>query len=239
MKPLRSVTIVAALCAIAVFVRLGLWQVARLGEKRAANAGLRAALAAAPLELDGALPQLEALRARRVLVQGVYDTTRRVMLSDSWRGDSAGVELVMPLRLAGGGVILVDRGWLPAADAIDGHAERVPSAGPQRVLALAEPLARGAKAAAWTALARPGGASVFSARALDADTVAARVPGAMASYTLRALPAPGEPATPLREVPAPLNESMHLGYAIQWFAMAGIVAAGSLVAMFRARKRDS
>lgn len=239
MKGLRVVTAVAAVAAIAVFVRLGLWQVSRLGEKRAANATLRAALAAPPLALGAALPDLPAIRARRVLAEGVYDTTRVLLLSDRWRGDSAGVELVTPLRLAGGGVVLVDRGWLRSSDAIDARSESVPSAGPQRVLALAEPLAREPKGGAWTLLRRSGGAAVFSARALDADSVAARVPGLLATYTLRALPSPGEASSPLREVPAPLNESMHMGYAIQWFAMATIVAAGSLVAGWRARRRKT
>jgi surfeit locus 1 family protein len=242
MKLPRVVTVLAAIAAIAVFVRLGIWQVSRLADKRAANASLRAALAAPPLALDGALPGLTAIRARRVLAEGVYDSTRVILLSDQWRGDSAGVQLLAPLRLAGGGVVLVDRGWLPSRDAIDAHFESVAAAGPQRVIALAEPLARveqKAKVAAWTLLRRSGAAAVYSVRALDADTVAARLPGVNATYTLRALPSPGEASSPSREVPEPLNESMHVGYAIQWFAMATIVAVGSLVAGWRARKRKA
>jgi cytochrome oxidase assembly protein ShyY1 len=42
---------------------------------------------------------------------------------------------------------------------------------------------------------------------------------------------------PLRQAPEPLNESMHLGYAIQWFAIALIFLVGgaALVRTQRAR----
>jgi cytochrome oxidase assembly protein ShyY1 len=43
---------------------------------------------------------------------------------------------------------------------------------------------------------------------------------------VRELPGPDAAALPLRQAPPPLDESMHLGYAIQWFAIALIFLVG-------------
>ena len=239
MKALRVVTAIAVVCATAVFVGLGLWQLSRLREKRAMNNDLRAALAAAPVELRAPLPAARDLRGRRVTLEGVFDPAYPLMLSDRWRGDVPGVELLTPLRLAEGSAVLVDRGWLPADDAIDGHAERYAAAGTRRVLAVAEPIARGAKAPGWTMLARSGSAVVFTARALDSDTLAARIPYPLAPYVLRQLPAAGDTSLPRPELPERQNEAMHLSYAFQWFAMATITIVGSLLASLRARRRSA
>ena len=42
---------------------------------------------------------------------------------------------------------------------------------------------------------------------------------------------------PVRRVPAPYDEAMHLGYAIQWFVFATILSVGSLVLVWSRRRR--
>lgn len=112
--------LVVAIVLAAVFVRLGIWQLDRLGERRARNARVAARLALPPLDVaDPGLLGLPAdsMRHRRIVARGVYDFGREQV----WRGRSfegtPGVALVTPLRLADGSAVLVDRGWVPSPDA--------------------------------------------------------------------------------------------------------------------------
>src|SRR5207247_263910 len=110
------VGLVVALLVAAICVRLGVWQLDRLHERRQRNALLLAARARPPLEIDGSLPA-DSARDRRLVARGVYDYAHERL----WHGRSyegvPGVDLVTPLRLAGGAAVLVDRGWAPSPDA--------------------------------------------------------------------------------------------------------------------------
>ena len=108
---------VVALAVAVVCVRLGVWQLDRLGQRRARNAILAARLALPPLEVErGTTP--DSARQRRLIARGVYDYAgERVGPGRSFDG-TPGVALVTPLRLADGSVVLVDRGWVPSPDAV-------------------------------------------------------------------------------------------------------------------------
>src|SRR3989442_3933496 len=102
------VGLVVALLVAAICVRLGVWQLDRLHERRQRNALLLAARARPPLEVDGSLPA-DSARDRRLVARGVYDYAHERL----WHGRSyegvPGVDLVTPLRPAGGAALLVDR----------------------------------------------------------------------------------------------------------------------------------
>jgi surfeit locus 1 family protein len=114
---------IAALAIAAVCVRLGVWQIHRLGERRARNAEIAARLALPPRTLTAALPA-DSARHRRIVARGVYDYAgERVLPGRSFQG-SPGVALITPLRLADGSTIPVDRGWVPSPDAFHIDAAR-------------------------------------------------------------------------------------------------------------------
>jgi len=75
----------------AAFVALGHWQAGRADEKRAAAAG-----------------------AERATLEGRFLSDRAVLLDNKVHRGRAGYEIVMPLRLADGTHVLVDRGWIAA-----------------------------------------------------------------------------------------------------------------------------
>ena len=111
--------VLAALVALAiaiVCVRLGVWQLDRLGQRRARNAILAARLALPPLTVErGTSP--DSARQRRLIARGVYDFAHeRIGAGRSFDG-TPGVALVTPLRLADGSTVYVDRGWVPSPDA--------------------------------------------------------------------------------------------------------------------------
>jgi surfeit locus 1 family protein len=109
---------VIALPAFAVLIGLGTWQLERLAWKAEIIAFREARLAAPaiplPADLADAGEALAALEYRRVGVAGVLLHEREIYLAASRRG-SVGFDVITPLRRAAGGVVLVDRGWTPAA----------------------------------------------------------------------------------------------------------------------------
>src|SRR5205814_8983881 len=143
------VGLVVALLVAAICVRLGVWQLDRLHERRQRNALLLAARARPPLEVDGSLPA-DSARDRRLVARGVYDYTHERL----WHGRSyegvPGVDLVTPLRLAGGAAVLVDRGWAPSPDAfhVEQPASREGDSSVGLGLGMPGPRARGAGGAA-------------------------------------------------------------------------------------------
>lgn len=107
------------LFAMALFARLGIWQLDRLAQRRAQNEALRLVLDSAPLDLAEPLPgEIALLENRLALVTGRYDfAEERVLLLQSWEG-RPGVALLTPLLIDGLGdtAVLVHRGWVPQAN---------------------------------------------------------------------------------------------------------------------------
>ena len=211
--------LVLALGAVAVCVRLGVWQLARLHQRRAANALVRAARERPPVELSGRAAA-DSLWNRRVRARGVYDFDHERLWRPRMLADEPGVDLVTPLRLADGSGVLVDRGWAPSPDGyhIAELLYREPDTADVTGLALAAPRGRGD---------------------VDPATLKDSMPYPLLPFVIQLLPSPTAPDRPLPpglyRWPAPeLGDGPHLSYAIQWFSFAVIIAFGS-VALLRKR----
>jgi len=105
-----------ALAVAIVCVRLGIWQLDRLGQRRARNAIVAARLALPPLEVTGATGP-DSARQRRLIARGVYDYGGELIGPGRSFDGTPGVALVTPLRLTDGSAVFVDRGWVPSPDA--------------------------------------------------------------------------------------------------------------------------
>ena len=213
---------------------MGAWQLSRWSEKRALAGVLREALARPAVPLPADSGEWPAVHHRRVIVTGALDASWQVLLSDRWRGDSAGVEVITPVRLSSGEVALLDRGGLPSPDGIHATPGTWLEPGATAWTALLEPLPAHAKTSAWDLL-RANSPTLYSARALGADSLAARAPFPIAPWVLRALPEPSAPALPARETPQPPDATMHLSYAVQWFLFALAFLAGGWFVLRRSR----
>jgi surfeit locus 1 family protein len=230
-----------ALTVAAVCVRLGFWQLDRLQQRRERNAALERALALPPLRLTGdslaavARDPTPYLR-RRVVVRGVYDPAGEVVLRGRALEGRPGVHLVTPLRIEGTGrAVLVDRGWVPSADAatVDPRAYAQPGPRELRGILLPFPDPRYGTAPVATTV---GGTPVVSYQRLDPRELQRGGPPLLGAYVQR-LPGGGEAGGP-RPIPLPpLDEGPHLGYAIQWFGFAA-VAVGGLLAVALRRPRQ-
>ncbi len=101
-------------------VRLGLWQLDRLDQRRQFNNRVQAQLEQPVLSLegDGLDENLAEMEYRSVIVVGQYQYSDEVALRNQVYGNQPGIHLITPLIIEGSNqAVLVDRGWIPAEDA--------------------------------------------------------------------------------------------------------------------------
>jgi len=207
-------------------VRLGFWQLSRLGERRARNAAVAARLHEAPASID-ALPADTARRHyRRVALVGHADYARELVLVNRTRDGSPGVHIVTPVRVAGRDTaVLVSRGWVYSGNGTDVDLARWREGDTVRVDGYVElPSSRPGPA-------RLGGEREMRAyRWLDAAAVAREVGYPVTPYYVVWTAPPGEEKPPLdrpvRVPPPALDEGSHMSYAIQWFSFATVALVG-------------
>src|SRR3989442_63919 len=119
--------LVIAVALAAGCVRLGVWQLDRLQQRRTRNAQLRAARERPAVEARAGLTADSAAN-RRVHAAGRYDYAhQRLWRAGTYEG-VPGVALVTPLRLADGSAGFGERGGAPSpgAGALGGHGYRDP-----------------------------------------------------------------------------------------------------------------
>jgi surfeit locus 1 family protein len=99
------------IAGVIVFVTAGNWQRGRMLEKETLRAQFDAAANAASMPLPAG-SDWRLLRYRPVAATGEYDVPRQMLLDNRVRDGHVGYEVVAPLRLADGRVVLVNRGWV-------------------------------------------------------------------------------------------------------------------------------
>ena len=99
----------------ALCIRLGIWQLDRLEQRRAFNAHIRSVWAEETLILRGETAEdLTVMEYRSISVNGVYDFENQVALRNRHFQNEYGYHLLTPLLLEDGSAVLIDRGWIPA-----------------------------------------------------------------------------------------------------------------------------
>lgn len=225
------------LAACAMCVRLGFWQLGRLEQRQARNAVVLAGMRQAPRPVDAALVaemrrDPARLAYRRVVARGRYLPAAELVLRGRVEGGRPGVHLATPLLLEGdSGVLLVNRGWVPAADAVTPAERPAPPAGTVAVEGILQEVPTTQDRGGRSVSAR--GDTAY--RRLDRGETAARLGRRVLPMYLQLLPDTGRASRSLPvAVPAPpLDEGPHLGYAIQWFSFALIGVVGLFVLLRR------
>jgi surfeit locus 1 family protein len=95
--------------AVILLAGLGVWQLERLQWKE----GLIAAMDAPPVKLPQTLDEAKALEFRRVAARGVFEHDKEIYRYATGEDGKTGVEVVTPMRLDDGRLLLVDRGYVP------------------------------------------------------------------------------------------------------------------------------
>lgn len=228
---------IATALLFALLVSLGFWQVRRLGEKEALIARVEQRATQSPQPLPPP-DRWASLRAEDYDFMHVRATGRFIGGRDALvfaappEGASRepGYWLLTPFALTGGGVVLVDRGFLPASKADDADVRAAPSGEVTLVGLLRAPERRNP----FTPADQPE-KGVFYAR--DPAAIAGALGLADAApfaLVLDAAPAAGSDwPRPMGGVPTIVNN--HFSYAVTWFGLSvallvvfGIYARGVL-----------
>lgn len=212
----------AALLGMAATFALGLWQLDRAHQKEALAASIEAKRNMPPLAQDALFgPDPLALVHRPVQVRGTWVADRTVFLDN--RQMSAGVPgffVVTPLRLAGSDrVVLVQRGWAPRNFE---DRERLP---PVQTPA-GEVQVEGRIAPPPSRLYQPGPPGTGPIRQnLDLPAFAAETGLALLPATVQQTGAASQGLR--RDWPEATGRGpeTNYGYAFQWWALCGLIAA--------------
>ncbi len=221
--------------AIGVMVRLGVWQLDRLEQRRALNATIREQLSLPPVSINDAWPDVDvqALRYRRIVARGEFDFEHQFTLTNQRRDGDIGIHLITPLRLEGREeAILVDRGWLPQRFSDPALWSQFDIPGPVTVIGymgLRGLPPRGRSVS-------PPDAETRTAYYIDPEAVQTQVAYPLLPFYLEWTEGRDQelPYPPSREFD--LSDGPHLGYAIQWFAFALIFALGYGYWVYRAAR---
>lgn len=224
--------IVLVLAFVALFARLGFWQLSRAEEKRAlldahSQRSQQAPLMRLPMQGDKAQ-----IRYRRIHIAGRFDAARQILLDNRVYNGRVGYQVLTPLQPADGDcAVLVNRGWLPAAPSrsqlpalpitqieaqVEGVIDEFPSVGFRL---------KGADALA--------DAYPLVAQNVDATILAKRLGYCLAPYQILMVPGVGEGY--VREWKMQhIDPDKSLGYAFQWFALSlGLAAYSAWIALRR------
>lgn len=233
---------VVVLVAVAVCVRLGLWQLDRRADRLERNAAIAARQAAGPVTLERFPADTAGLTYRRATVRGRLDGERTLVIAGrSYRGQP-GVHLYTPVRL-GEGAILVNRGWVPAADGATVELASIRDPDTARYAGVLLPLP--------TADAEPPPPGELRRTWFRVDGAAIRDQLPYPTSELYLLATAGDAGdagdaggfgdagradiAPVRLGGPALDAGPHLSYAIQWFSFATIFLVGWVVLLLRGR----
>jgi surfeit locus 1 family protein len=211
-----------------VLIRLGIWQLDRLEQRRAFNAQVESARSQSVLDLNAEQPwDLVTMEWRSVQIVGEYDFENQVAVRNQYYREQYGYHLLTPL-LSQGTAVLVDRGWIPA----DGNStpedwRQYDEAGEVKVTGQLR-LGQGKPALGGVADALPADGSKLAIwNNADLEKISNQLPYPIYAIYIQpsADPMDAEPPIPFQPE-LELTEGPHFGYALQWFTFATILFVG-------------
>lgn len=221
---------VAAIGAILLTARLGVWQLDRAAEKRdwqAATERQRALPALPASELPARAQQVPDQVHRAVALRGRWLAEHTVALENRQMNGQPGFFILTPLALPGGAVVLVQRGWWPR-DRLD----RTRIGAPPPPAGEVEVIGRIALGPARLAeLGTDAAGPLRQNLAIDAFGRETALPLLPLLVVQEDPPAPAPPVADglRREWPQPATGiAKHHGYAAQWFALSALLTGLTL-----------
>lgn len=212
----------------ALCIRLGIWQLDRLAQRRAFNAQFESARAQPALDLNQEQPEnITEMEWRPAEVAGEYDFANQVAIRNQYYGNEYGYHLLTPLQF-NGEAVFVDRGWIPAdgnSTASDWRKYDEPgtvNVSGQIRLGQAKPAFGG------VADSLPeNGAKLEVWNNADLTKIAGQMPYPVLPVYIQPEADANDTEPPIPFQPTvELTEGPHFGYALQWFTFATILFLG-------------
>ena len=212
----------------ALCIRLGIWQLDRLAQRRAFNAQFESARMQPALDLNREQPDdITSMEWRPVKVTGTYDFANQVAVRNQYYQNEYGYHLLTPLRF-NGEAILVDRGWIPAegnSAPSDWHKYDEPG-----TVNITGQIRLGQAKPAFGGVADvlpENGSTLEIWNNADIPRIARQLPYPVLPVYLQPQVDPADIQPPIPFQPeVEITEGPHLGYALQWFTFATILFVG-------------
>jgi surfeit locus 1 family protein len=209
-------------------IRMGIWQLDRLEQRRAFNAQVESSRAMELLDLNQSVPaDISSMEWRAVTVTGEYDFENQVALRNQFNGDQYGYHLITPLLFGNGTAVLVNRGFIPA----DGNT--APTRDAWRIydeagaVTVTGQIRLGQEKPAFGGVADADADHLDVWNNLDVNRIVAQSPYPMLSVFVQPNEIENDTVPPIPFQPVvELTEGSHFGYALQWFSFATILFAG-------------
>jgi surfeit locus 1 family protein len=220
----------------ALCIRLGIWQLDRLEQRRAFNAQVETMRSMPELDFISAkIDGIEEMEWRGVTISGEYDFENQVAVRNQYFREQYGYHLLTPLlpeSSTGSGqaptAVLVDRGWIPA----DGNStpadwRRYDEPG---LVTVTGQIRLGQTKPAFGGVedALPAdGSRLWVWNNGDIGKIALQMPYPILNVYVQPDMDPEDEVPPIPYQPTvELTEGSHFGYALQWFTFATILFAG-------------
>jgi len=226
------------LFGIVVMINLGMWQLRRLDERREFNAAVEARYDEPSVALDRLLvpgladEQLNDLEWTPVTVTGEYLPDETVRIVNRSQNGRAGDNIVVPLMLADGSAVLVNRGFVP----LPGSAPE-PPAGAVTVMGRLRP----SQDRRLGQLSDPETGDLTEMQRVHIERLQQQIDVPLEPMYIDAFASDPADSSGLEPVAKPdLSEGSHQSYAFQWFIFSVCVAVGWVLAVRRSistRKR--
>ena len=218
------------LAGSALCIRLGIWQLDRLEQRRAFNAQVESVWMMEPLNLNSQITEdLSLMEYRTVSISGKYDFEKQVALRNRYFQNESGYHLLTPLLLDDGAAALVDRGWIPAEgndSPVDWRKYDQPgqiSLQGQIRLGQTKPDMGGVPDPALA----PGQDKLEFWNLVNLERIRQQMPYPLLAVYIQPDPDPQDIEPPIPYQPEiELSEGSHQGYAVQWFTYASILMLG-------------
>lgn len=222
---------ILVIVGVAINIRLGIWQLERLEQRRAFNARVLAQINQPLLVLRGDALTLDLanMEYRQVEVTGEYDLSHEVALRNQAWGNRLGLHLLTPLRIAGSDqAVMVDRGWVPLGGSDYQSWAEYPEPGTVTVRGVIRASQSkpdyGRRKDDIPASGEPPLKIWYFA---NIEGIANQVPYSLLPIYIQQAPDPAWKSLPYRTQPdLDLSEGPHQSYAIQWFTFAAILGLG-------------
>ncbi len=232
----------ALLVALVAFCKLGFWQLDRYDEKLVAVAGVEAAKSAEPVLLADGLPDdSQKITYLRVRLTGQWHPQKSFLWDNRVRKQRVGYQLVTPFELENGEFLLVDRGWLPGnPDRVILPAFETPT-GTQQLTGLLRRLPEAAmRLEEQLETGWPRRVQTLDAAKLSA-AFGERLPNLLLWLDHDAANNQQAGIYPALQHSVSMAPEKHLGYAVQWFALAAtaVILIGIIALRRRRRAQNS
>jgi surfeit locus 1 family protein len=212
----------------ALCIRLGIWQLDRLEQRRAFNAQFESARVQPVLDLNEEQPDnMAEMEWRPVKATGKYDFANQVAVRNQYYGNQYGYHLLTPL-VFNGEAVFVDRGWIPAEDnsaPADWRQYDEPGSvtvSGQIRLGQAKPAIGGV-----ADTPPPDGSKLEVWNNADLTEIARQLPYPVLPVYIQPEANANDTEPPIPFQPTvELTEGPHFGYALQWFTFASILFFG-------------